>query len=316
MKQFIDYPTRAHIELTSRCNFRCLTCKHGYVDYGEDLNDKILDNFIEEILPNILEVEMQGTGESLLSKNFNKLFDAVYNYKNKKMILITNASLFNEELIKKIVNSNFNLIVSLDGSNEFSFRSHRPFGDYNRVLSNLKKFSEEKIKTNNKNFLFTINMVVTKVNYKCIKDLVSLSHKLNIDFLHISEVRQCMPDIEQWNNFRIDNVSNRLEIEDYIKNCEQYAKKLGVGFVFNPYQKQNMIRKKLCISPWKHIFIASNGNVSCCCEQNNVFGNLNEQSFFEIWNGNKLNLFRNNMILGEYDKICSNCCLPWGITYA
>lgn len=315
MKESIEYPKRLHIELTSRCNFKCLTCKHGYVDYGEDLNDKVLDNIIEELLPNISEIEMQGTGESLLSKNFIKLFNAVSKYNNIKMILITNASLLNEELIKKIVNSNFNLIISLDGSNELSFSSNRPFVDYNKIISNLKKIAGEKKKINNSNFLFTINMVATKINYKCIKDLVTLSKDLNIDFLHISEVRECMPNKDQWNKFRIDNISNRSEIENYITECRKYAKELGVGFLFNPYQKQNMIRKKICISPWRHVFIASNGNISCCCEQNKIFGNLNEESFFQIWNGDKFNAFRNNMILMEYDEICRNCCLPWGITY-
>ena len=69
-----SFPERLHLELTSRCNYKCITCKHGYVNYGEDLDDNILEIILNELMPHLKELELQGTGESLLSSRFMKVF--------------------------------------------------------------------------------------------------------------------------------------------------------------------------------------------------------------------------------------------------
>ncbi len=309
------YPKRLHVEVTSRCNFNCITCKHGFVNYGNDMPKSVMDVVIEELLPFASEIEMQGTGESLLSKDFKRLFDATNKYPSIKKILITNASLISKSQVDEFVTSNMELIISLDGANFDSYRLNRPVGDFNKIVNTLKKIGEKRLLIGNAKFSYIINMVVTRENYKCIEELIKLAKSVGVDFLHISEVRECMPDKDTWNRLKLDQCNERDEFERYLEKCMELAKEIQLGFSFNPYEKENQIKKKICISPWQHVFIGADGDVKFCCEQNYIIGNLLQSSFEDIWNGKTATEFRNKMIEQEYHSICRNCCLPWGITY-
>ena len=307
------FPERLHLELTSRCNYKCITCKHGYINYGEDIDDNVLDVIIHDIMPHLKELELQGTGESLLSPNFFKMFQSAQE-NNCKVTLITNASLLTEDLVMKFVSSNMQLVISLDGADSEIFNMHRPTGDFDKIKENLELLSKYKRGSNNDLFSLVINMVITKYNYKTIVDMLNLAKRYSVDYVYASEVRECMPDENAWNKLRIDNALNREEIIENIKNADNYSKDLDIGFNFNPYIKDHKLCKTLCVSPWKHIFIYANGDLSVCCELNKAFGNISRSSFEEVWNSEKLNEFRNNMILKDYDYHCINCCLSWGLT--
>lgn len=309
------YPIRLHIEVTSKCNFKCITCKHGFVEYGNDMPELVMTTVINELLPYASEIEMQGTGESLLAPGFKKLFDAAKKYPNMKKVLITNASLITDELVDDFVRCNMELIISLDGAGYDSYRLNRPVGNFDRIVDTLRKIGEKRREFGNPNFSYIINMVATRDNYQCIEDLVRLAKNIGVDFLHVSEVRECMPNKDIWNRIKLDQCEERESFEKCLLQTRALAKEIGLGFSFNPYKKNNQIKKKLCISPWQHVFISSEGDVKYCCEQNYIIGNLLQESFDKIWNGDRATIFRNNMIEEEYHPICTNCCLPWGITY-
>lgn len=64
--------------------------------------------------------------------------------------------------------------------------------------------------------------------------------------------------------------------------------------------------KVLCPVPFNHCIVSTNGSVRCCCYQSeeNSMGNLNENTFDDIWNGDKFNTIREQMIDMEYPSIC------------
>lgn len=66
------YPKRLHLELTSRCNYKCITCAHGYCYFGEDISNYLKNIIINELIPRADYLELQGSGESLL---YDGLFD-------------------------------------------------------------------------------------------------------------------------------------------------------------------------------------------------------------------------------------------------
>jgi MoaA/NifB/PqqE/SkfB family radical SAM enzyme len=308
----LAYPERIHIELTGRCNFKCVICRHGYESYGEDLNEHLCRILMNELMPHAREVELQGTGESLLNPCFEKIFDAAAADKWRRINLITNASLLTPELMKRFVISNMQLVVSLDGTDKSEFKLQRPIGDFEAIISNLHTMRE--IRRNmGHTFSCAINMVCTRFTRNSVHKMIDLASELNIDFLFVSEVRPCMPP-DNWENLRIDNLYDRPLFDVYIENCARYAMSKNIGFRFNPYRVNKNIKKKICAAPWKHIYLYSNGDVSSCCELNCRHGNLQTEQFTAVWNGSSLNDFRTNMLMGNFDLHCLNCCLPWGLT--
>jgi radical SAM protein with 4Fe4S-binding SPASM domain len=69
--------------------------------------------------------------------------------------------------------------------------------------------------------------------------------------------------------------------------------------------------KAFCIKPWMHLFVSHFGTVGPCClapwEEEQTFGNINEQSIDQIWNGQKMREFRIKMLKDQQDSRCWQC---------
>ncbi|UXX78421.1 twitch domain-containing radical SAM protein [Reichenbachiella carrageenanivorans] len=59
--------------------------------------------------------------------------------------------------------------------------------------------------------------------------------------------------------------------------------------------------------PWLHLYIDTSGLVKACCDANITFGNINNQSIEEIWQGEPIRKFRKLMLAGQRDRRCDSC---------
>ena len=66
-------------------------------------------------------------------------------------------------------------------------------------------------------------------------------------------------------------------------------------------------RKPYCLMPWIHLHISNHGKVNACCISHINYGNSNQQTLEEIWQGEKINEIRKNFLSGDPDKRCFNC---------
>lgn len=305
---------RAQIEISSRCNFKCITCKHGYYEYGQDLPSDICEMLIKDVFPSLKVLELQGTGESLLSDMTEKLVRAAAK-NNIEVTMITNGSLLTDQTIELLVSVATQLVISLDGSNSETYIAHRPVGNFDTVIENIRRIIELRKITNSTNFSIVVNMVLTQLNRSDIPNMIKLLSELGVDFLFVSEVRECMPDSKVWSALNLLSESSTSAFKSMISECEDLAKQRGIGFAFNPNIKPNGLKKTVCEAPWKHLFVSSNGDVSVCCELSKIFGNLNKQSLMDILSSEELQRFQDDMLRGHYDPHCLSCCLPWGLPY-
>ncbi len=69
--------------------------------------------------------------------------------------------------------------------------------------------------------------------------------------------------------------------------------------------------KTFCIMPWVHFHVTQYGTVTPCCQapwqKEQAFGNINENSITEIWEGEKIKKFRKTILNGEKDTRCTSC---------
>ncbi len=68
-----------------------------------------------------------------------------------------------------------------------------------------------------------------------------------------------------------------------------------------------MHKKPYCLMPFIHLHIGNGGMAKACCVANIPFGNINQQSLEEIWNGDSINLLRAKFLKGETDNRCEIC---------
>ncbi len=59
--------------------------------------------------------------------------------------------------------------------------------------------------------------------------------------------------------------------------------------------------------PWIHFHVGNRGTVQACCVANIPYGNINDQSFDEIWQGEAIDKLRQRFAAGEKDNRCAAC---------
>ena len=79
-----------------------------------------------------------------------------------------------------------------------------------------------------------------------------------------------------------------------------------------------------CNTPWDVVGIRWTGDVVSCIydyDTRYVIGNVKEQSLWEIWNGERMQTFRQGLINRDYrcneenGVLCSNCTIMWQKPY-
>ncbi|MGB3968135.1 MAG: SPASM domain-containing protein, partial [Planctomycetota bacterium] len=62
-----------------------------------------------------------------------------------------------------------------------------------------------------------------------------------------------------------------------------------------------------CSRPWTGLYVENDGYVRVCCFDSPAVGNLDEQSFAEIWNGPHVQRMRQSFLDGKPPEACVNC---------
>ena len=69
------------------------------------------------------------------------------------------------------------------------------------------------------------------------------------------------------------------------------------------------MKKFVCKHPWSHFEVNNpNGNVTMCCNNKIVLGNVNESSVDSIWNGKKFSEVREQMVNDGAHSMCPHTC--------
>lgn len=66
-----------------------------------------------------------------------------------------------------------------------------------------------------------------------------------------------------------------------------------------------------CMVPWVHLYISQFGTMIPCClapwHEEAALGNINKESFMEIWNGKEMKKFRKDMLADRKNFRCTQC---------
>ncbi len=172
--------------LTGVCN---LKCKHCYQEEYSSKNDlsleeqkQIVDNYFDYIEKYCMQPEISLTGGEPISYKY--LFDLLTYIKERKsetrLFLLTNGTLINDEIIKKLKKINITRVqISLDGYNALTHDTIRGKGNFDKAIEAIKKLKANKIYT-------SVHCVIMESNINDIEKYVQLCSELNIDRLTFS----------------------------------------------------------------------------------------------------------------------------------
>ena len=72
-------------------------------------------------------------------------------------------------------------------------------------------------------------------------------------------------------------------------------------------EKKSTISRPFCVMPWTHLHVTNNGRIQACCVANIPFGNANDQTLKDVWNGTPIQKLRSVFKSNQSDNRCAVC---------
>lgn len=289
-------PPRIYVDPTNICNLRCPLCPTGRREFGRKPGYMKFDDFkkiVDEIGDYLFEIDFYFWGEPLLNKNIFRMIE----YAHQRNIRTRMSSNLNFTFsVKELVESGLDeLIVSCDGTSQETYVKYRVGGDFSKVIRKIQDIQDYKRRTGRKNPRVVWQFLVMSHNEHEIKEAEKMAKELGVR-LRVIPIRSGL-------GYDILNDHKQNKYISWI------AKKIT-------RYKENGERKfkiKSCLFLWFQTFVNWDGSVSPCCGafyQKDDFGNVFDQKFEDVWNGEKYKLARKivkNKIKEYKDFICTNC---------
>jgi radical SAM protein with 4Fe4S-binding SPASM domain len=283
-------PVSVSAELTNYCNLNCPECSSGSGVMTRDRGYMDIDLFskvISEISPYMLNINLYYQGESMLHPKF---FTFLKKCTDINTTVSTNGHFLSEENAEMLVKSGLKkIIVSLDGFDQDTYTAYRKNGNIDKVLEGIQNISEAK-KKNSSPIRLVIQFLVNRNNEHQIKDIRHYAHQMGASL-----------------KLKSMQVINKEKIGSWLPALRKYRRYEQDG---NEYRIRNRF-PDMCARLWLSPVISWDGKVLPCCfdkDAEHIMGDLNEDSFRDIWNGPRYRIFRKSILSDRKQiEICRNC---------
>lgn len=315
-------PAILHITVTNRCNLKCGFCNIWKERPRRDIDPTVIRSLIESPYFRDFRIIEFGGGEPFLvdlvalAREFAPA--------GVKMILITTNGQATERILEQVREllriGNYSLIlnVSLDGLEETHDRLRGMEGSFQRATATLRGLAE--LKKTEERLRVGAKLTFLADNYRQIEDVYQLTRELDVEFtakpaavfgtLHNPEMEfPLTPEqIEE-----ISAVLKRIE-EDQTRRTEFSRMTLFgklyffANAIFNRLQREYLRRNILeksdkqvipCFSSFFSVLVHVDGGVYCCPTLMKQVGTLPDQSFREVWQGEKMKAIRKFIHAGK-----------------
>ena len=329
-------PTQVYIEVTNRCNSRCISCPLTY-DYFHDYEPKGHLSFeafchIIDQLPGLERAVLHGIGEPLLNPDLPR-FVAYLKARNVRVIFNTNAILLDRERGDALADAGLDeLRVSLDAVTPELYAELRGVDRFRQVIENLRKFIKRHGGLNNPKL--SLWWVALQKNLWQLPDFVRLAAKLGVQEIHMQRLvyfgdREAIDNGTTMKAEQSLNAALEHQQIDLIKECEKMA--ISLGLVFNASGNTTPTNSitangshpwQACTRPWTLMYITANGNALPCCiapfathdYSKIILGNVFQQSIQDVWNDVPYQNLRAAVLSGSPAPWpCQFCGVKWSL---
>jgi len=274
-----EYPLLVDIELSSICNLRCPMCYTISEEFEEKVNVKRMDwdlykKIIDEIGGKVPAIRLSLRGEATLHKKFAECISYAKNKGVKEVSFLTHGGKLTPSYFEKIVDAGVDWItISIDGTGS-TYESIRKPLKFDDLLEKIKMIKTFKEKRG-------LHRPVIKVQgiWPAIKE----------DAQGYYDTFSPLVDLVAFNPL-IDYLANDSEIE-YLENFT-------------------------CPQQYQRLVIGADGLVMKCSndEENwEVIGDMNIETVYQIWHGEKMNAVRELHKISRgfmQSAVCRKCYLP------
>lgn len=304
-------PILFEYDASNACNQKCIWCTFDY------LKDKSIMSW-DMMRAMILDMSRLGTkainwtggGEPLCNPHVAKGLELAHSLGIENGFY-TNGQALNDEIIEAIVKTCSWIRISLDaGTAETYSKCHGVNASiFDKVLSNMKKLSDERKRTGS-NITLGAGMLIHPLNLNEISLAIERVKNLEFDYFQIKPVVHSVWDGKQlddtwWKN----DVMPKLEMASH-KTTDRFKVLVSAYKFYDIVDKEKDYGRnyKTCYSPLFMGTIGADGTVWNCCHLRGfkkfAYGNLKDKSLLDIWQSKE----RQDALNAINFKICQPCC--------
>lgn len=281
-------PIELSIELTSRCNLKCVMCPRDD-DAPRGLGNMRMGTFrriIDEASEYLEFTFLHLAGEPLLHPQFPEFID----YAESKGVttgLSTNATILDSERRKSLIASNLAyLVISIDATDSKTYEKVRGAKSFDKVVQNTEAFLAEK-KRAGRGPHTIVQMICMKENRHQGKAFSRRWKRLGADAVRLKRFFNFAGNVEDRSGGATGNVSAN---------------------------NQNGERPP-CFLPWRQLAFYYDGTAVACCHDflhQSELGNIHQHGLRDIWNSESMVALREKHVAGRQQDIslCAGCNQP------
>jgi len=284
---------RVVMEVFGGCNYTCQMCPQTNPGRGKSFTRKMSINDFKKILDDIVpkygnpQINLEGSGEPTMAKDLPDYIQAVKE-KNLKCFMYCNGARLNGRFMRDVIDAGIDFIrISIIGYNKEKYKKWMNIDNFELIQQNISEI-QNYIKDSKSNCVLSTYHLVTDNN--------------NIKY-----------EIDQYKS----NIINKLGTTSYIWKMHNWSGN------FDNQNKRLKTQRRTCGRPFApEITIRAGGAmgrksaiVPCCQtlgppnEEKSILGHLDQETFEEVYLGQKYDELRQAHENNEFDKIeyCKDC---------
>lgn len=316
-------PTLANIEITTRCNMACGHCARTFLRLreGRDMERGVFQRVLEQ-LPHAFRVTLVGLGEPLLHPGVVDLVARAAR-EGRRVGLVTNGMALDRGLARDLCRAGLaSLTFSLDSARPERAAALRPGSDLARIAANIRTFLEERERAPFGRVGASVFCALSGSAPEELGAIVELAIELGLDALTVTDLNYPENQERSLHRALTPQISRSLDRE--------LRRALSRGLPVFPvhaiealaverrFRELVVLRGEViagrqpchshCHSPWQTIPVNVHGKVAMCdCQPAKVVGNILEDAFSLIWNGESMCDHRARMLSDEPPYPCRMC---------
>lgn len=286
-----------HIEITSKCNERCVHCYIPHENKVNSMDSEMFFNILEQCKKmNLLHLTISG-GEPMSHESFIDFLNRCNEY-NFSVNVLSNLTLLNEKIFDEMKKNPLlcvqTSLYSMDAEIHDTITQVK--GSFEKTKNAILMLLENDIP-------LQISCPIMKQNMHCYNDVVNWGkeHNINVgsDYVIIAKY-----------NHTIENLKNRLSLDDV---RQMISHRISNDLLSESVEKENEEKKvtelddNVCSVCHSSMCISENGNVYPCAGwQDYVLGNINETTLDAIWKNSVKVQYLRNLCWRDFPK-CIQC---------